>query len=99
MSNDYYTNIGVGALIVSAFGSLVATAKMLAGIKPRLERAEDDINKLDGEKAEKSEIISLETLMNTQFKSVEKQFISQGREIGEIKAGVNKLLDRRNEPR
>jgi len=99
MSDDYYTNIGIGALIVSAFGSLVATAKMLAGIKPRLERAEDDINKLDGKKAEKLEITSLEILMSTQFKGVEKQFISQGREIGEIKAGVNKLLDRRNEPR
>jgi len=99
MANDYYTNLGIGALIVSAFGSLIATAKTLAGIKPRLARVEDDINKLDDEKAEKLEIISLETLMSTQFKSVEKQFISQGREIGEIKAGVNKLLDRRNEPR
>ena len=43
MPDDYYTNIGIGALIVSAFGSLVATAKMLAGIKPRLDRAAKDI--------------------------------------------------------
>jgi len=45
MPNDYYTNIGIGALIVSAFGSLIATAKTLAGIKPRLERAVKNIIK------------------------------------------------------
>ena len=89
MANDYYTNLGIGALIVSAFGSLVATAKTLAGIKPRLIRAESDIGKLDDEKADKPAVTALETLMNTRFDA-------QGREIGEIKAGVNKLLERRD---
>ena len=92
MANDYYTNMGIGAFIIAAFGSLVATAKMLAGIKPRLARVEKDVeNKLGKETFEE-----VKSHINTKFEGVERQFIAQGMEICEIKAGVNKLLERRS---
>ena len=92
MTDDYYVKMGVYALAVSAIGSLIATVKTLAGIKPRLARVEKDVE----DKLNKETFEEVKNHIDTKFEGVEKQFSAQGREIGEIKIGVNKLLERRS---
>ena len=83
MSEDYFS-IG----IVSAASTIFTAVGVVLGFKPRINRAESDIQKLDKDKADKTTITALEHLMETQF-------TSQGREIKEIKEGVKTLLERR----
>ena len=83
MSDDYF-RMGIVALV----SSLMTAAGTVMGFKPRIIRLEADVK----DKLNKETFKEVKAHIDTKFDS-------QGREIGEIKAGVNKLLDRRLEPR
>jgi len=86
MSDDYF-RMGIVALV----SSIITAAGTVMGFKPRVARLEADMK----DKLNKETFKEVKDHIDTKFKSVQTQFDSQGREIGEIKNGVAQLLERR----
>ena len=84
---DDYSRMGIVALI----SSVITAAGTVMGFKPRVARLEADMDK----KLNKETFKEVKSHIDTKFDGVQHQFEAQGREIGDIKAGVNKLLERR----
>ena len=89
--SENYLQMGV----VAAMSSLLAAAATVMGFKPRLKQVEDAVK----EKLDKEVFEEVKAHINTKFDGVEQRFISQGREIGIIQKGVDKLLERRDKGR
>jgi len=83
MADDYF-RMGIVALI----SSMLSAAGTVMGFRPRVKRLEEDMK----EKLNKETFKEVKSHIDTKFES-------QGREIGEIKQGVNKLLERRDKVR
>jgi len=88
MAEDYLY-VKVVAPILAACASFGAA---VMAFRPRLLRAEKDIRDLEKDKLNKETFLEVKSHIDTKFEV-------QGREIGEIKIGVHKLLERRGKSR
>ena len=84
---DEYYRMGIVGVVSAA----ITAAGTIMGFKPRIARLEADMDK----KLNKETFKEVKDHIDTKFQGVQQQFEAQGREIGDIKAGVNKLLERR----
>jgi len=92
MSEEYFYKAGIFTTVSLAIGSLIATAKALAGIKPRLIRVESDVGELKKEKLNKETFKAVKDHIDTKFEN-------QGEWLKSVDGKLDTLIERRSNER